>query len=459
MRIPEQLSPQEYERQILGPLDDVVQQMERTGVCVSVPRFNEIRNAALLVAEELSRDLVYWSGKPDLNWASPMQVQAFLHGDLGLPHSPYNKKGSVQDGKVSTDDRAIEWLADHFPEHRKDLNTLRDLRRAKRMAQYAEKWASMAIDRGGYATLHPSFGLASDSDDRPGAKTGRFAVKNPALNQVPADPDKDKFGIRTAFIAPPGHVVVACDASQLEVVLIAHKATILFGTTILGDKLRAGGDLHIQTARHIYGHVLGDAVCRDTPDELYKKNPHTKLRRGNSKNLRYGMHYRKGGIGFGATLFDEHGDAIGPEMGCKLVEAMYDAEPELRMLHDFGDWWTRKYGYTSSLFGRWVQLVGWDSYRTGIFNRARRREANWMPQASGQEILAIALINIANDEILRKLGYVLRLPVHDEIVGTCPEANAPEALARIRDHIKYAVELSAPLGAEGGFAANWAGAK
>lgn len=462
---PVQWTHHEYEQNLLGPLDDVVQQMERTGVVVSVPRFKEIEVAALAFGDEAYAKLSVWAGK-DLNWRSYKQLQDFLHGDLSLPYSPYCKKGQVPDGKVSTDDRAIEWLMDHCKEVRPQLQLLRQYRRALRMANYANKWAAMARDSGlGYHTLHPSFGLASDSDTRPGAKTGRFAVKNPALNQVPGvgdgtEDDKDQFGIRTAFIAPPGEVVVACDASQLEVVLIAHKATKVFGSTILVDKLtgtpeKPAADLHIITARDIYGRLLGDKLCLETPDDQYKKILHTKHKRNTAKALRYGLHYLKSGRGFGSSLFDENGDAIGEEEGQKLVDAMYQAEPELLWLKNWGRWWVKNKGYASSLFGRWRMLEGWDSTRVGEFNRACRQEANWMAQAGGQEILALALIRIASDERLKKMGYVLRLPVHDEIVGTCPERHGEECVAIIKRHITHTVRLLAPLGASGGAAENW----
>jgi DNA polymerase-1 len=439
--------------------------MERTGVCVSVARFTEIERDATAFADARLETLTKWAGRK-LNWGSYQQLQGFIHGDLGLTYSPYYKKGEVPDGKVSTDDRAIEWLSAHFKEYRTHFQVLREYRKALRMRGYAKKWAGMAVDSGeGYATLHPSFGLASDNDTRPGAKTGRFAIKNPALNQVPSHPEvgsfDEGFSIRTAFVAPPGHVVVACDASQLEVILIAHKAATLFGTSILTDKLkpqagRPPADLHIQTAREVYGRLLGDRACLETPDGEYKTNQHTKYRRQTAKNLRYGLHYLKGGRGFGSSLFDENGDAIGDAEGCKLVDLMYVAEPELLMLKEWGRYWVKRQGYTSSLFGRWRMLDGWDSNRVGEFNRACRQEANWMAQAGGQEILALALIGISRDPRLCSLGYVLRLPVHDEIVGTCPEANGEECVTLVKEHITMVVELLAPLGASGGAQPNWA---
>lgn len=456
MIVPRRLSHTEYHALILGPLDVVVQQLERDGVCISPTKTEALARAGDEASAKLVEKLTAWTGK-DVNWNSTKQVQAFLHDDLGLPKSPYYKKGAVKEDKVSTDDRALEWLIDHCPEQRANLQLIRDLRKAKRTARDARKWLAMATmrDGGAYATLHPSFGLASDDDNRPGARTGRFAVKNPPLNGV-ASPDRDVFQSRSVFIAPPGYFVIACDAAQLEVVLGADKATRLFGTTILADRLRAREDMHNTTARFIFGDVLGDEQCKAMPSEKTGLTKYQAHWRGQSKAVRYGVNYCKSGYGFGSSLFDVNGDALGEEKGDQIVEAFYSFEPELRMLHDFGHWWTKNKGFTSSLLGRWTRLDGHDSRKQALFNKARRKEANYYMQATGQEVLALALIACANDPALRLMGFRLELPVHDEIVGIVLERHAAEATAIVQSHITGAIELLAPLGASGGYGPDWA---
>lgn len=462
MMEPRVLSHHEYQRTILGPMDAMVQDMEREGIPVSIGRFKELGSAASLAASEKEAELATWAhevaGLSEMNFNSQKQVLALLD-KAGVPRSPYFKKGMVPDDKASVDDGAIEWLLAHSPEHRPQLTLLREYRRAKRVVNYCEKWAGMAVDRGGYATLHPSFGFATDNDSRPGAVTGRFAVKNPALNQVPSRSDKDVFGVKSAFVAPPGEVVVSVDASQLEVVLIADFATRLLGTTAMADRLRAKVDFHVFTSKEIHGKILGDQIALDTPDKEYKKNPYTARLRDQAKNLRYGKHYRKSGKAFGETLFDEHGNAIGHEMGEKLSQGLYAADPELEYLHGYGDLWVKRYGTAVSAFGRWRMCPGWDSPKRGEFNRACRVFSNWYPQATGQELLVIALLNIRNDIRLQAMGYRARLPVHDEIVGTCPERHAAEATELVAWHISNAVALHAPLAAEGAYASNWKEAK
>ncbi len=461
MLTPRRLTHQEYQKTILGPLDNVIQTMERRGVPVSLERLDDIRVAAKGAEDRYKNELDAWASKlglADVNWNSPYQLLDVFEA-AKVPRSPYNKKGLLPEDKDSTDDGAIEWLLAHAPEFRSELSTLREYRRAKRIVNYAVRWSAIAVPRDGYATLHPSFGLASDNDNRAGAVTGRFAIKEPPLNQVPSSQDKDKFGIKSAFIAPKGCSVIAVDASQLEVVLIADLATRLFGTRGMTDRLIAKADFHIFTAKAIFGDILGDQLVKDTPKELFKKNPHTKYTRDQAKNLRYGAHYLKGARAFGETLFTPEGDAIGYEQGEKLLNGLYTAAPELPLLKEWGAYWVKRYGVVSSALGRWRVCSGWDSPRRGEFNRACRIYANWYPQATGQEILSLALINIFKDPALKELGYVATLPVHDEILGYAPTENAKEAMELVKGHIINALELHAPLLAEGGVGESWLTAK
>lgn len=463
---PRPLTHQEYQTTFLRPLDGIVQEMERTGVTVSVPRFRELSAAAGAAVVDHETKLNAWAekvGHVGVNFNSWQAVLA-LFDAAGVPRSPYYRKGAVPDGKASVDDGALDWLISHCPEHRENLLELRYRRRAARIVMYCDKWAGMAVDRGSYATLHPSFGLASDNDSRPGAVTGRFAVKEPALNQVPSNEKKDIFGLKSAFIAPPGEVVVSVDASQLEVVLIADFADRVLGVREMADRLEPGPDgkakdFHIFTARKIFGEILGDEVALNTPDDEYKKNPYTSRLRGDAKSLRYGIHYLKSGPSFGDSLFDEHGNAIGRERGIALVDAFYQAEGDLKLVHDFGAWWVRRYGVAVSAFGRWRMCDGWDSKKLGEYNRAKRIFANWYPQSTGQEVLVAALIAIHNDKDLWRMGYRVRLPVHDELVGTVPLAHAEEATRIVEHHVAKSVALRARLVACGGFADTWKDAK
>jgi DNA polymerase-1 len=74
------------------------------------------------------------------------------------------------------------------------------------------------------------------------AKTMRYAYESPALQQFPEE-------ARHIFVAPPGHVYVAADFSQLEARIMAYLAR----DSISIGVFESGGDPHVQNARDLFG--------------------------------------------------------------------------------------------------------------------------------------------------------------------------------------------------------------
>src|SRR3546814_1868751 len=63
--------------------------------------------------------------------------------------------------------------------------------------------------------VHTSYSLV-------GAQTGRLSSTDPNLQNIPIRTETGRQ-IRDAFIAAPGHVLIAADYSQIELRLAAHK--------------------------------------------------------------------------------------------------------------------------------------------------------------------------------------------------------------------------------------------
>lgn len=472
-RKPELWTAQQYHDNLLAPVGRAVLQMERTGIPVNMDVLREIEADSDRQGADLRARLLDWTQGVEINWNSWQQLAAFLHGEepgqLGLEPSPYCKKGEVPDDKVSTDDRALEWLAGHNPEHRDQIQTLRTLRTVERMGRYARDWQRQAVPHSdGTWRLHPSFGLASDHDTRPGAKTGRFGVKNPALNQVPTNTEatgdlgipKDPLKVKRAFVPPPGCRLVVVDYSQLEIVILAHLIALLYGENDpLVQRVRAGKDIHGPLARTIFGELGGDELAKNAADGDFKKHPVLKMLRNLAKAFIYGNNYGKGEKGFATSVFLPTGEVLGPERAKLGVAGMRKEFPGTFLYQDGIRDWITKEGYIMSLFGRVQPLPNARHPKQGMRNRAARQAYNYGMQAGGQEIMALALIMALDDEVLRKLGFELSLVVHDEIVGWAPEANAEAARIRLEEIMVNAVELLAPLKAEGKTGATWKEAK
>src|SRR5262249_55956911 len=63
---------------------------------------------------------------------------------------------------------------------------------------------------------------------------------------------------RAAFIAPPGHLLVSADYSQIELRVLAH----LSKDPVLVDSFRSGQDVHTRTAIEVFG-VKADEVTAE----------------------------------------------------------------------------------------------------------------------------------------------------------------------------------------------------
>lgn len=460
-------APSVYCRDLLDPLGQVVIGMEHRGVPIDRERCSQVQKDFAARAEQTKYELAVWAastGELDApNWNSAPQLVAFLHDHLGMKPSPYMKKGLVRDGKVSTDDRALEWLSGEYPEHRKGIDLIRRLRKESRFEHYAATWLDLAVKHpDGTYRLHPSFGLANDNDDRAGAVTGRFAVKNPPLQQVPSR-GKDAKLLRAIFVAPPGKRLICADYSQLEIYILAHICHRMFGTDGLLKRLLPGQpDMHSATARFVFGEVLGDDYIAKLPLAKFKGDEADeagKDARDLIKRVRYGMNYGKEGYGFGNTLFDKKGNPLGEERATAMVEGLKRFDPEIQMYQDWVWRYISEHEGIVSLLGRWCPLPDSNSHKQWQRSRCWRRALNYPMQAGGQEVTAAAMVTIDCDPELRRLGYEMSLQVHDELVGLVPEDNADKAMEVVIWKMCSALPLAAPLKVEAHHAERWSEAK
>lgn len=460
----------------LRSLGRVVWRMESRGVPVDLEVCREISAKARADAAESLAWLNGYVGaytgrvlthetdkgsKAGYNWNYADWLVEVLHGGpgrgLGIRPSKFGAKGEVRDGKITTDATALEWLAATTPEHREFLNRIRAFRRQERMAGYADSWIALAVlHPDGTYRLHPSFGMANDADDRPGARTGRFGLKNPPLQQVPKDKRKDPYRLRRAFVAPPGYVLVVADYSQLEVVILAHLFVRLFGDRSLADRLTPESpDLHSATAKFVFGDTLGNVLMRDMPVGDVKEDPEGGVFRDQIKRVRYGLNYRKGPWGFGNTLFelDNRGEIVGPPLGEEraqvLIDALYRFDPGIPAFHRWVDDYIAENLVMPSLLGRWFPFPDARSSERWRVRRAQRQATNWPMQSGGQEITAAAMIE------LDRLGFEMTLQVHDELHFLVREDDVARDEPLIRNAMENAVPLDAPLIAKPAHGRNW----
>ena len=191
----------------------------------------------------------------------------------------------------------------------------------------------------------------------------------------------------------------------------------------------------------------------------FKTVPKLKALRDLGKIGIYGKNYGKSPRGFAFSTFLDDGSPLGitrADLLCDGLDRFYPGVPRYqRFIREH----IVKHASISTLWGRWQPLPNARSRQNGLVNRAWRQALNYPMQGSGQEIMCYAIIDILADELLSRLGYVLSLCVHDELVGWAPEEHTDECLLRIQELMVNCVELLAPLKVEGHTGLSWKEAK
>jgi DNA polymerase-1 len=200
------------------------------------------------------------------------------------------------------------------------------------------------------------------------------------------------------------------------------------------------------------------------PSGEFKKHPFGAALRNMIKAVFYGLQYGKSAYGF-STLTGADGRPIGEEAAQALLDGFERAMPAIFKWQAWCRRYVDKHRGIYSLGGRWCPLH--DETERGapdwLRNRAYRRSYNFPIQASAAELIGDAMIRVGGCEELRRLGFVVCLQVHDELVMRGPLDNVEPAAALLKRHMESATAngtpLLVPLQVSAGWGANYYEAK
>jgi len=259
-----------------------------------------------------------------------------------------------------------------------------------------------------------------------GAETGRFASRNPNLQNIPNSKSINGKAIRNLFVAPEGYKMIVADYSQIE-----PRVTASFS----GDRLMCEGYLNGEDVYVTMGKLLG---IDDRPK---------------CKTL------------FLAVMYGVGPDKVAADIGCSVTEA-----------RDLLDQFAAKFPTVM----RYKKQVISDARRRGpvphaltylkrrrylpnlrsnvMWERAQaeRQAFNTVIQGSSADLIKLAMIR-AHNLIPDKASLILT--IHDELVTVTPENLVEETEAAIREAMEGINALSIPLLAEVTIANRWGDAK
>ena len=398
--------------EIDAPLAPVLARMEDAGVKIDLAALGEMSGKLQSEAEAKARDIYERCGV-QFNINSPKQLGDVLFNKLALPMPVKYGKGK----KISTAVDVLEGLA---ADHEVPRLVLEYRQLTKLKSTYVDALPALIRSHGG--RVHTTFGQT-------GTATGRLSSANPNLQNIPIRTELGRE-IRAAFIAEPGHVLLAADYSQIELRLLAHFSK----DKLLVEAFRRGDDIHTLTASQVFG--VPPLMVR--PDH-----------RRQAKVVNFGIVYGLSAFGLSQQLGIEPGEAR------KFIDAYFEKYAGVRAFIDAMLEQTRREGKVKTLFGRIRPIPDINSKNAIQRGFAERTAVNTPLQGTAADLIKLAMIRI--DEEIRKRGLKSRmtLQVHDELVFEVPESEVDALKSLVREHMEQAYPLAVPLLVEVGVGLNW----
>ncbi len=348
----------------------------------------------------------------EFNINSPKQLGAILFDKLGLPAGRKTKTG------YSTDASVLEQLAEKHDIARKIL-AYREV--AKLKSTYAD---------GLLALLKPDTRRIHTTLVQTGTATGRLSSQEPNLQNIPIRTDIGQQ-FRRAFIAPPGHVLVCADYSQIELRILAH----ITQDPALVQAFQNDEDVHTRTAANVY--IVA-------PEQV------TAEQRRFAKMLNYAIAYGLSAFGLAQQL------KITPQEAQAFIDAYFATFPGVRRYIDETLQTARAVGYVTTLLGRRRYIPDINVSNQATRQAAERAAINAPIQGSSADIMKPGMIRAYHALKQRPhLKTRMILQVHDELVLEVPEPETAEIAALARDAMNQAFELSVPLKVDVSVGTNW----
>jgi DNA polymerase I len=394
------------------PLVPVLARMEQAGV--------KIDTAALShMSVELEREIsakqkeIYESAGMEFNVGSPKQLGDVLFNRMSLPKPVKYGKGRT----ISTAVDVLEELAENHPIARIVLD-YRQLTKLK--STYVDALPALIDPATG--RLHTTFGQT-------GTATGRLSSANPNLQNIPIRTELGR-GIRAAFIAEPGHVLLTADYSQIELRLLAHFSR----DPLLVEAYRRDDDIHTLTA----SQVFGIPPLMVTPDH-----------RRQAKVVNFGIVYGLSAFGLSQNL------GIEPSEAKQFIANYFEKYSGVRAFIDKTLEEARRDMKVRTLFGRVRPIPDINSKNANQRGFAERTAVNTPLQGTAADLIKIAMIRIDAAIREQRLKSRMTLQVHDELVFEVPENEVGTMRSLVREHMEKAHALAVPLQVDMGVGANW----
>jgi DNA polymerase-1 len=393
------------------PLIHVLQRMEHTGVLIDAGMLAR-QSEELADAMEKTQAAAFEAAGGEFNLGSPKQLQEILFEKLELP-----VLGKTPKGQPSTAENVLTELAEDY-----ELPALILEHRAlsKLKSTYTDKLPREINARTG--RVHTSYHQAV-------AATGRLSSSDPNLQNIPIRKAEGRR-IRQAFIAPPGHCLIAADYSQIELRIMAH----LSSDEGLIEAFNQEQDVHRATAGEVFG-VGPDQVTDD--------------QRRSAKAINFGLIYGMSAFGLARQL------GITRHEAQDYVDLYFERYPGVKAYMDRTRELAREQGFISTVFGRRLYLPDINARNAPRRQYAERSAINAPMQGTAADIIKLAMLTVAQEIDAGTLPGRLIMQVHDELVLEVETGAASAAMEQLVTIMQGTADLAVPLRVDANSGPNW----
>jgi DNA polymerase I len=398
------------------PLIELLARMEMWGVRVDPEVLGALSRGFESDLKRLEKEIHELAGGP-FNIQSPKQLASVLFHKLGLPAA---RRTKVTKG-FSTSLDVLEELALVHP-LAKSVLEYRQL--AKLKSTYADALPEL---------IHPGTGRIHTSYNQTVAATGRLSSSDPNLQNIPA---RGEWGtrFRRAFIADPGHSLLAADYSQIELRVLAH----LSEDPALVDTFLNDRDVHEETVRLVFGEAAASSDA-----EMRRR----------AKIINFSIIYGASAFSMAKELGTSAGEAQ------KFIDRYFETLPRVKDYLDRIVDEARDRGFSETLLGRKRQVPELRQPDRNIQQAGRRIALNTPIQGSAADIIKLAMLRIDEDIRAAKLSTRMILQVHDELVFEVPAGEEKRIGRIVKERMAGAVPFKVPLKVRLGWGPNWDDAK
>jgi DNA polymerase-1 len=394
------------------PLVTVLAEMERLGVLIDPVTLKKHGNRLKARIKSLEDEALELAGRP-FNLNSPKQLQEVLFDEQKMPVIT-----KTPTGQPSTAESVLQELA--F-----------DYRLAAVILEYRglTKLVSTYIDALP-KKINPLTSRVHTSYNQAIAATGRLSSSEPNLQNIPIRSEEGRL-IRTAFVAPPNHVIMAADYSQIELRIMAHLSQDKNLLTAFAN----GWDIHTATASEIFQTPLDEVV-------------HEQRRR--AKAVNFGLIYGMSAFGLAKQIGVERHDAQ------QYIDIYFQRYPGVLEYMERTRKQAHQTGYVETIFGRRLYLPEINARNIMRQKAAERTAINAPMQGTAADIIKKSMLAIAQWLHSQKNPPAkMIMQVHDELVFEVPNESIELAKETIRSLMEQSVQLSVPLLVSIGTGANW----